>query len=290
MTFQSSIRRKVRSQKTGWFADTHVPDRARNPSGAQPYATDFTTLQQQASGDSGEAGSQNSQTYQAGAQVVPTAKDRRCGTLSTDELGNHTLNSQPCQRYMLWIDGVGAWQLCAGQRFDIGSPSLERRPADIALLANVSRQHASLVHSGSDWKLQAHQRTAVAGRQVTDSTVLRSGDQICLADRVQLGFRIPSPLSFSAVIDFESDHRPTYSVDGIILMTDHCLLGPRADHHVWCRHWPEMVVLFLLNGQLYCRSKVQLEIDGIPADGPAALSHGSVVTAEEMRFRVEQMG
>jgi hypothetical protein len=289
VTFHSSTRRTARNQKARRFAVTHIPNQQRKSLSAQPYARESTTLQEQASGDSHQAESRYSQTHQAGAQMLSTAKDRRASTVSTDGLGNPILNLHPCQRYMLWIDGVGAWQLCTGQRFDIGSPSLERRSADIALLANVSRQHASLMHSGSDWKLQAHQLTAVAGRQVTDSVVLRSGDQICLAERVKLGFRIPSPLSFSAVIDFESDHRPAYSVDGIILMTDHCLLGPRADQHVWCRHWPDMIVLFLQNGQLYCRSKVQLALDGMPAEGPLALSHGSVVTSEDMRFRVEQM-
>ena len=34
-------------------------------------------------------------------------------------------------RYMLWIDGVGAWQLCVGSQFQIGGPTLEDKSADI---------------------------------------------------------------------------------------------------------------------------------------------------------------
>ena len=150
--------------------------------------------------------------------------------------------SSGCNKYLLWIDGVGAWQLCAGPAFVVGAPSFEQQSADIALLANVSRRHATITYSGEDWRLDAHQPTSVAGRMVPDTCSLRSGDQICLAERVKLGFRIPSVLSTSAVIDFESDHRPSHSLDGIILLSDHCLLGPRRDHHVFCAHWPDLVV------------------------------------------------
>ena len=190
---------------------------------------------------------------------------------------------------MLWIDGVGAWQLCVGDTFVIGAPSLEQQSADIALLANVSRQHATLRRSNNEWHLDAHHQTTISGRTTQDSCVLRSGDQICLAERVRLGFRVPSVLSSSAVIDFESDHRPSHSVDGIILLADHCLLGPRRDHHIWCSQWPDLVVLFYQDGVLKCRSRSALCVDGQTVRESGVLKHGAVVTGEELRFRVEQM-
>ncbi|MEZ6132862.1 MAG: FHA domain-containing protein [Planctomycetaceae bacterium] len=194
-----------------------------------------------------------------------------------------------CRRYILWIDGVGAFQLCTGDRFVLGAPSFENRSADIALVANVSRKHATISRHRDAWRLEAHHNTRVAGQPVSGSVVLKSGDEICPAERVKLGFRVPSALSSSAVIDFESDHRPSYSVDGIILMADHCLLGPRSDHHVWCRHWPDMVVLFCQDGQLLCRSKSALAIDEVDIRESGILRHGSVVTSDDIRFRVEEM-
>lgn len=190
---------------------------------------------------------------------------------------------------MLWIDGVGAWQLCVGHSFVVGAPSRDGNSADIALLADVSRHHAVLKNSGHDWVLEADHPVSISGRNVSRSAALRSGDQICLADRVRLGFRLPSVLSSSAVIDFESDHRPSHSVDGIILMSDHCLLGPRRDHHVCCRDWSELVVLFFQDQQLRCRSKGALAVDGSPVADSACLQHGSLVTGQDFRFRVEQM-
>lgn len=198
-------------------------------------------------------------------------------------------NRPAVDRYMLWIDGVGAWQLCVGQTFIIGAPSMEGRSADIALLANVRRNHAELSRSGESWQLVAHDVTCVSGKEVADKTFLRSGDEIRLAERVRLGFRIPSVLSTSAVIDFESDHRPSHSVDGIILLADHCLLGPRTDHHIHCGGWPDVVVLYCQDHELRCRSKTPLTVDGRLITDSATLKHGSVVQADELRFRVERM-
>jgi len=192
-------------------------------------------------------------------------------------------------KYLLWIDGVGAWQVCAGDTFTIGAPTFEHHSADISLVANVSRLHATIRRQRSEWQLEAHQPTTLSGHNVEQSTVIRSGDQICLADRVRLGFRIPSELSSSAVIDFESDHRPVQSVDGILLLADHCLLGPRRDHHVYCSHWPDVVVLFHQDGRLRCRSRVSISVDDQSVADSAVLTHGSVVTGDEFRFRVEQM-
>ncbi|MCR9197855.1 MAG: FHA domain-containing protein [Planctomycetaceae bacterium] len=200
------------------------------------------------------------------------------------------VNPGNCNRYMLWIDGVGAWQLCVGESFIVGAPSFDGPSADIALLANVSRHHATVARDGEVWRLSAEQATSVSGKRIDTSTILRSGDQICLAERVRLGFRIPSVLSTSAVIDFESDHRPSHSVDGIILLSDHCLLGPRRDHHIFCPGWTDVVVLYAQDGELRCRSKAALTVDGAAVMESAGLSHGTVVTsAEEVRFRVEKM-
>ncbi len=195
----------------------------------------------------------------------------------------------PTDRYMLWIDGVGAWQLCVGSQFLIGGPTLEDKSADICLMANLSRRHASLLRNGEDWFIHPHGLTVVSGRTVTGPTLLRTGDEICLAERVRLGFRIPSVLAGSALIDFESPHRPAHSVNGIILMTDSILLGPRKDHHVCCPDWPELVVIYNQDGVLRCRSKAILTVNGVRVRDSAALSDGAIVSGDDFRFRIEKL-
>ncbi len=192
------------------------------------------------------------------------------------------------ERYIIWIDGVGAWQLCVGSEFLIGAPTREDSVADICLMAHLSRRHATLQRIGEDWFIHPYHPTVVSGRTVTGAASLRTGDSICLAERVRLGFRIPSVLSGSAVIDFESHHRPAQTVDGIILMTDSVLLGPRKDHHIYCPDWPELVVIYRQDGQMRCRSKAALTVNGERVRDSAILSDGAIVSGEEFRFRIEK--
>ena len=199
------------------------------------------------------------------------------------------MSNPSVKSYMLWIDGVGAWQLCVGSSFSIGAPTFEARSADITLLANISREHAALQYHADQWQVTASQPTSVSGKNVGSSTGIRSGDQLCLADRVKLGFRIPSVLSSSAVIDFESNHRPPHTMDGIILMVDHCLLGPRRDQHICCPDWPDVVVLYTQQDSLRCRASFPLKVDGKSVSESASLTHGAVIEGEELRFRIEEI-
>lgn len=192
-------------------------------------------------------------------------------------------------RYMLWIDGVGAWQLCVGSQFLIGGPTREGASADICLMANLSRRHAAVLRNGEDWFIHPHSSTVVSGRAVSGPTLLRTGDEICLAERVRLGFRVPSVLTGSALMDFESHHRPVHSVNGIILMTDSILLGPRKDHHVCCPEWAEFVVIYHQDGVLRCRSKASLSVNGIRVRDSAVLSDGAIVSGDDFRFRIEKL-
>jgi hypothetical protein len=200
----------------------------------------------------------------------------------------HSVVPQLTERHLLWIDGVGAWQLCVGTQFLIGAPTQESPSADISLMANLSRKHATLQRKGEDWFIHPHQSTVVSGRPASEPTLLRTGDMICLAERVRLGFRIPSVLSGSAVIDFESHHRPAQTVNGIILMTDSVLLGPRKDHHVCCPEWPEFIVIYRQDGQLRCRSKATMTVNENPVRDSAVLSNGAIVAGDEFRFRIEK--
>ncbi len=223
--------------------------------------------------------------------IPPAVEKSFCRNRSTaDSAERRELKwPMPTDRYMLWIDGVGAWQLCVGSQFLIGGPTLEDKSADICLMANLSRRHASLLRNGEDWFIHPHNSTVVSGRAVTGPTLLRTGDEICLAERVRLGFRIPSVLAGSALIDFESPHRPAHSVNGIILMTDSILLGPRKDHHVCCPDWPELVVIYHQDGVLRCRSKAILSVNGVRVRDSAVLSDGDIVSSDDFRFRIERL-
>ncbi|MCA9010236.1 MAG: FHA domain-containing protein [Planctomycetaceae bacterium] len=219
-----------------------------------------------------------------GAVEAVAGQQLRGGSAGRLELAGPAL----MDRYILWIDGVGAWQLCVGTEFQIGGPTHEDVAADICLMANLSRRHASLSRNGEDWFIHPQGSTVVSGRAVTRPALLRSGDEICLAERVRLGFRIPSVLAGTAMIDFESHHRPAQFVNGIILMTDRVLLGPRKDHHICCSDWPDVVVIYDQAGVLRCRSKLAFSVNGSRVQDSVELTDGTVVSGEEFRFRIER--
>ena len=196
----------------------------------------------------------------------------------------------PQSRFMLWIDGVGAYLVCLGSRVTIGGPGGHTDAADICLLANLSRQHTTLIRSQEGYLLESHSAVRVADRAVEERTHLNNGYEIELGSNVKLRFRLPTVLSATATLEFLSDHRPSQSVDGVILMEDTCLLGPGREKHVQCPHWSDTVVLFRRNSQFCCKSQSNLFIDGKLMREGTPLASGDVITGPDFRFRVEAIG
>lgn len=193
-------------------------------------------------------------------------------------------------RLMLWIDGVGGYLACLGNRVTLGGPSVSGNGADISLLANLSRRHATFIRTEGGYLLEPHAALSISGRTVQERTPLNTGYEIKLGSDVQLRFLQPTVLSASAVLDFESEHRPSHSVDGVILMDDTCLLGPGSGNHVRCRDWTETVVLYRRGDRLHCRSRADLFREGVALHPDDPLNSGDVVTGPDLRFRIEELG
>jgi hypothetical protein len=189
--------------------------------------------------------------------------------------------------FYLWVDGVGAFQLFTGSRVTVGGPTRDRDSADLVLLANLSRKHATFVRSGEGYILEAHGACKVADRAVEEQTHLNSNYRLELAPGVRLRFRLPSVLSATAVIDFLSDHRPNRSIDGVILMEQTCLLGPTADNHIVCPDWNETVVLYRKPEGFWCKSQSKVAIDGQWTENGGLVKPGSCVSGSEFCFRLE---
>ena len=191
-------------------------------------------------------------------------------------------------RFLLWIDGVGGYLLTLSQRLTIGGPADGPQAADLTLLANLSRKHATLFRSGEGYLLDPHGPTCIGDRQVTEETALADGYEIRLGANVRLRFRLPSVLSGTAVLDFFSDHRPANSVDGVIMMQDNCLLGPGSENHVTCPDASESVVLFRRDQQFWVKTRSAVSIDERLSSAGGPIHPGSIVTTTEIRFRLER--
>jgi hypothetical protein len=208
-------------------------------------------------------------------------------------MSDYILGTNPApvagEKFVVWIDQVGAFLLSVKNEIVMGGPAAEGGAADVPLLANLSRRHATIIRSGERYLLVAHAPTHVAGRPVHDRADLADGYEITLGGSVRLAFRLPSVMSGTARIDFVSDHRPARCVDAVILMDDTCLVGPGAENHIPCRGWQNSLLLFRRDGKLWCKSRDALFVDGIHAPEGAELKSGSVVTGNDIRFRLEQI-
>lgn len=195
----------------------------------------------------------------------------------------------PTGRAMLWVDRVGSFLLYFKPRVRIGGPGEDGSSVDLSLLANLSRHHATIVREGEAYLLTPHGRTTIGSRPVSSPEPLSDGSEIVLGSNVRLRFRIPSPMSNTARLDFASEHRPRQFVNAVILMDETCLLGPGEEHHVPCPVWKESVVLYKREEKFWCKSRSGVSVNGSSHSSSQELTNGAVVGGGDFRFRVEWM-
>ena len=137
----------------------------------------------------------------------------------------------PKGRFLLWVDAVGGYLVCLDDRIVLGRAGPDSH-ADVPLMGDLSRNHATLVRNGEGYLLQAHHASFVNGKPVVDQAVLRDGDVIRLGSTVELEFRQPSPVSATARLSIVSRHRLPLAVDGVLLMAETCIVGEAPQAHI----------------------------------------------------------
>lgn len=191
-------------------------------------------------------------------------------------------------RFLLWIDGVGGYLVCLAADVVVGRAGPDNH-IDIPIQADLSRRHARIHRQGDSYVIEPLQATRVNGQVVRGRTLLSDGDEIELAETVRLRFRQPHALSASARLDFVSRHRTQPTADGILLMAESCVLGPKWQNHICCRDWKSDVVLYRRDGGLYCRALELLEIDGHVCDGRGQLGHNSHISGSDFSMSLEEL-
>ena len=137
----------------------------------------------------------------------------------------------PKGRFLLWVDAVGGYLVCLDDRILLGRAGPDSH-ADIPLMGDLSRNHATLLRNGEGYLLQAHHASFINGKPVVDQAVLHDGDVIRLGSTVELEFRQPSPVSATARLSIVSRHRLPLAVDGVLLMAETCIVGSESQAHI----------------------------------------------------------
>lgn len=193
------------------------------------------------------------------------------------------------RRLLCWIDGVGGYLLCLSSRVSLGRATGDAT-VDIPLFADVSRLHAYLSRdSEGGYVLEAVRAVQVNGKEV-QKTLLKDGDELSLGSACKLRFRQPLAVSGTARLELLSRHRLPLSIDGVILMADACLMGDNNQTHVTVPGLTRPLALVRHGDGLAVQCAGQFEIDGKECKGRAPLTNKSIVSADEMRLKLEPVG
>lgn len=188
-------------------------------------------------------------------------------------------------RVLLWADTIGGFLVCMSDRIVIGRAGPDG-VADVQVLGDLSRSHATLIRDGDGYVVRAHHPTFINGRQI-EQAPLRDGDVIRLGSSVELEFRQPSPVSATARLGILSRHRLPLAVDSVILMAETCIVGPSKQSHILAPDLDAPVVLYRQGKALWCRAPGEFDVDGRNCASRAPLTNKSHVKGRNFSFSLE---
>jgi hypothetical protein len=192
---------------------------------------------------------------------------------------------ETAQQYLLWVDGVGGYLVCLGNRVTFGQATPENN-VDIALFADISRLHAALTRDPEGYLLESYRPIQVNGQPV-DKALLRSGDRVTLGACCQFQFHQPVPVSTSARVDLVSGHRLWLAVDAILLMADTLVLGSGLQVHVGLPELPSPLILYRQKDGLGVRHAGNLMVNGRPCGERCTLEPGATVSGDDFSLTLE---
>lgn len=210
-------------------------------------------------------------------------------------------------RFLLWIDSVGGFLVCLKEEVVIGQPGCGGEEAgrnggparaagwrpvpqevDVPIMADLSRRHARIRRDGEGYLIEAVRDVRVDGRKAEAVASLSDGCRIELGEGVRMVFRKPNALSATARLDLVSRHHTEPRTDGVLLMAESCILGPKRHSHVVCPGWKQELVLYRHKDALYCRTPGAMEIDGASwTDRGGPLRPDSHIKTEQFSLGLE---
>ena len=208
------------------------------------------------------------------------------GTKPRQEVPGDPAMSRAAGQFLLWIDGVGGYLICLGNRITIGQATPDA-PVDIPVFADVSRHHATLTRDPEGYLLEAVHKVQVNG-QAASRTLLHSGDRLTLGSSCQFQFHQPVPVSASAVLKLVSGQRLRLAVDAVLLMADTLVLGPGPQAHVLVPDLGQPVILYRHAREglgIRCPGNVLVNGQVLPQRG--AIEPGTIVAGEDFSLALE---
>jgi hypothetical protein len=189
-------------------------------------------------------------------------------------------------RFMIWVDGVGGFLVCTGNRNSIGQ-AVPMTQVAIPIIGDIDQLHARIESIDGGHLLQPIGSVEMENSNIVEPVALIHNRTFKLGESVSLRYRKPHSYSTTALIDFESRHRTSPWSDAVIIAGNTILLGPSRSHHVFCPTWEREVILIRREGQWFCRCQAAISIDSVDVASEGLLNSSSRVEGEDFSFSLE---
>ncbi|MFN3190055.1 MAG: FHA domain-containing protein [Aureliella sp.] len=190
------------------------------------------------------------------------------------------------RQQILWIDGVGGFLMLDQDEVVLGQ-AVSADAIDIRIVGDVRRQAAAIRRDNGDYLLQPLQPTKVNGVTVERPQLLSNEDVVQFGDRVQVRFNMPNPLSATAKLELVSLNKFKPNVDGVLLLSDSCILGPDPGSHVLCPSWSHELLMFRHGEKWYFRTLDDVEVNGTAQKGQIPVESGMRMKGGDFSLSVE---
>jgi hypothetical protein len=186
---------------------------------------------------------------------------------------------------ILWIDGVGGFLVLRSADVSLGPAFADPAP-DIAILADLSRHHATIRRDGESYWLSADKAASVNLTPAAKAH-LRDGDRITLGASCQLLFAQPEPLSASARLTLTSGHRFAQPVDAVLLMAETLIIDRSLQAHIRAPDLTRRVVIHRQGRDFAVKAGFSIRTNGQSFSDRAMLTPGETCTIEDLAMTLE---
>jgi hypothetical protein len=184
-------------------------------------------------------------------------------------------------RFLLQVDGAGSYLVLRRPMVSVGPVSSPLAP-DVGLMAEASAPVAVFERLEDDYFVRSDQTIEVNGRPC-QRKLLKDNDEIALAPRCRLRFRMPNAASTSAALDLSGARLMRSDVRRVILLDREIIVGPGTSTHVRLDESPEQVVLSLRDGRLFGHDK-RIGSEGLSPHSQPPIAVGSHVRLGAVSF------
>lgn len=210
------------------------------------------------------------------SNAAAALKTEMCCTM--DPLKN---SDTAAARYLLQIDGIGAYIVVVGDCLTVG-PISSRHRADLGFVTSPDEPVKMIERVDGDYFLS----DVRAGVQIDRPTkkLLCEGDKIDLSSRCRMKFSQPNPASGTACLSLSSAKLPRSDIQSIILLDREMILGPSRNCHIQSGHVQENMTFFVRNGRLFYQGDQCVLCDGIAINPQDGIGVGQSVEIGSLRM------